>query len=96
MDPIFFSSLITTFKNNRSYSFFFQCRLIVAQMSDTRADAWNHLLWLILIVTSLAVAPLDRYNLLILEPHVEQVLVYFLTSVATLTQIHYGVGVVSI
>lgn len=65
-------------------------------MSDTRADAWNHLLWLILIVTSLSVAPLDRWNILVFDKNIECVLVYFSTSVATLTHFHYGYSVVSL
>lgn len=64
-------------------------------MSDTRADGWNHLLWLILIVTGLSVIPLNYLNLPTLDPYIECVLVYFLSSVATLTHFHYGQGVVS-
>lgn len=73
----------------------FQCRLIVAQMSDTRADAWNHLLVPILVVTALSIAPLDRYNLMIIDVNVECVLVYFLTSISLVAHIHYGYSVVS-
>lgn len=75
--------------------FRFQCRLIVAQMSDTRADAWNHLLWPILVVTTLSIAPLDRYELMIIDVNVERVLVYFLTSISTIAHFHYGYTVVS-
>lgn len=63
-------------------------------MSDTRADAWNHLEWLMLIVTAVSVAPLDKYKIFMLDSYVERVLLYFLTSVATLTHFHYGYGVV--
>lgn len=64
-------------------------------MSDTRADAWNYLLWPILVVATLSVAPLDRYNLMIIDVYVECVLVYFLTSISLVAHIHYGYSVVS-
>lgn len=64
-------------------------------MSDTRADAWNHLIWIVLLATGISVAPLEKFNLPKLEQHVESALVYFLASIATLTHVHYGYGVVS-
>lgn len=88
------SNFETHFININVY-YLLQCRLIVAQMSDTRADAWNHLLWLILIVTGISVVPWNQFGLPTIDDNVEIVLVYFLTSVATLTHLHYGQGVVS-
>lgn len=60
----------------------------------TRADAWNHLLWLVLVVTGLSVAPFDKFNLPSFDHNIDSVLVYFLTCIATLTHLHYGYGVV--
>lgn len=65
-------------------------------MSDTRADCWNHLMWLIVVVAGLSVAPLDKLNLPTIDHNIESVLVYFTTSVALLTHIHYGYGVVRV
>lgn len=74
---------------------FWQCRLIVAQMSDTRSDAWNHLIWMVLIVTSFSVTPFNKIGLPTLSSDAEQVLLYFLISVTTLTHVHYGYSVVN-
>lgn len=75
--------------------FFWQCRLIVAQMSDSRADAWNHLIGMVLIVTGFSVTPFNKIGLPTLSSDAEQVLLYFLISVATLTHVHYGYSVVN-
>lgn len=85
---------MNTKKSNDLFICCCQCRLIVAQMSDTRADCWNHLMWLILIVSGLSVAPKDSFYLSILDQNIETVLLYFLSSVALLTHLHYGYGVV--
>lgn len=64
-------------------------------MSDTRADGWNHLMCLVIIVAGLSVAPLDKFDpKLNIQPEIESALVYFLAAVATLTHYHFGYGVV--
>ncbi|XP_031632846.1 ethanolaminephosphotransferase 1 isoform X2 [Contarinia nasturtii] len=71
------------------------CRLIVAQMSDTRADGWNHLMCLLIIVGGVSITPLfNLFNFSNLHPNIESILVYFLAIFATITQIHFGYGVV--
>lgn len=65
-------------------------------MSDTRADGWNHLMCLVIIVAGISIAPLDKFDPnLNIDPNIESVLVYFLAAVATLTHFHFGYGVVS-
>ena len=65
------------------------CRLIVAQMSSTRCDAFD---WLLFPTTGLALVSL------VLRPGAafEVLSVYVLALISTITQIHYGVFVVSI
>ncbi|XP_055298290.1 ethanolaminephosphotransferase 1 isoform X2 [Sitodiplosis mosellana] len=71
------------------------CRLIVAQMSDTRADGFNHLICLVIIVFGLSVAPLDKFDANItIDPDIEKTLVYCLAAIATLMHFHFGYGVV--
>lgn len=64
------------------------CRLIVAQMSSTRCEAFN---WILFPVTALA------FVSFLLRPGVgfETASVYVLAVLSTLTQLHYGVCVVS-
>jgi len=63
------------------------CRLIVAQMSSTRCEAFN---WTLFPVTALAlVSCLAKPGL-----GFETAAVYVLAVLSTLTQIHYGVCVV--
>lgn len=73
-----------------------QCRLIVAQMSDTRTDGWNDLLWLILGATILSVTPWRLLHLPILPAVTERYVVIALTVLATVVHFHYGQGVVCI
>lgn len=84
------------FKYDNFFLSFKQCRLIVAQMSDTRADAWNNLMCLIIIVGAISIFPLHLIDVPNFDPNMESFLVYFLASVATLTHFHYGYGVVSL
>lgn len=85
-----------TFTLTLSIVFSFQCRLIVAQMSDTRTDAWNALMWPLCFVAFMSCVPVDE--LLGFAPitvHTERWMVYMLTTFATFAHIHYGHGIVS-
>lgn len=82
------------FKNTKLNSFSFQCRLIVAQMSDTRTDGWNDLLWYILGATILSVTPWHIVKLPGISVAAERFLVMVLTAIATIVHFHYGQGVV--
>ena len=64
------------------------CRLIVAQMSNTRCEAFD---WLLFPTFALSFASI------VMQPGAafEVCAVYVLAILATLTQIHYGVCVVS-
>lgn len=91
---IFYLS-IQYFENNSKILFYFQCRLIVAQMSDTRADCWNHLMWLILVLGGFSVIPKNWLNLsshVVIE--IENALLYVITIVTLMIHTHYGFGVV--
>jgi len=64
------------------------CRLIVAQMSNTRCDGFD---WLLFPVTALvAVSTILQPGLIF-----ETTAVYTLVVISTLAQIHYGVCIVS-
>lgn len=73
---------------------FFQCRLIVAQMSDTRAPAWNHLLWLIVFTTVFSTVPWQKFGIPRVTLEMERIMIYVLTVIASITHFHYGIGVV--
>lgn len=64
-------------------------------MSDTRASAWNHLLWPILVAVFLSVVPWTVFGIPQLSSYAECVIVYVLAGISTVTHIHYGQGVVS-
>uniref|UniRef100_A0A182WFG7 Uncharacterized protein n=1 Tax=Anopheles minimus TaxID=112268 RepID=A0A182WFG7_9DIPT len=70
------------------------CRLIVAQMSDTRADLWNGLLNLLSVVAFFSVLPYPMIGLPELSIQIERYLLYGLTFCVTIAHIHYGAGVV--
>jgi hypothetical protein len=77
------------------YQTFFQCRLIVSQMSDTRADAWNFLMSPVILVALLTTTPI--YTIFRLRPisaATESMILYILTALVTFAQLHYGQGVV--
>ncbi|XP_078595840.1 ethanolaminephosphotransferase 1-like isoform X1 [Branchiostoma floridae x Branchiostoma japonicum] len=62
------------------------CRLIIAQMSNTRCEGVNALLWpLMLIVAGVCTVPLGQWELVLLIGY---------TVMATLLHIHFGVCVV--
>lgn len=67
--------------------FCFQCRLIVAQMSHTRAEIFN---WL-LLPTALVVF----LSLSFQHQQLELALTYSLLLLATVAHVHYGTCVVS-
>lgn len=71
-----------------------QCRLIVAQMSDTRTDGWSDMLWLLLGATVLSL-PWNLIGLPIISRSFELAIVYALTVVCTAVHVHYSQGVVS-
>ncbi|XP_035778434.1 ethanolaminephosphotransferase 1-like isoform X1 [Anopheles albimanus] len=70
------------------------CRLIVSQMSDTRADLWNGLLNLLCIVVLLSIVPFTCFGLPELNIEIERYLLYTLTTCVTVAHLHYGAGVV--
>lgn len=73
----------------QSFCFCFQCRLIVAQMSDQRCDAFNLLLIpLSAVVACVWILPTGRSLMF------EQGLLYLLTTLAICAHTHYGTCVV--
>lgn len=72
----------------------FQCRLIVAQMSGTKADAWNSQLTLLGLVTCVCVFPYRSLGVHVFTLEIERWILFGLTAVCTLGHIHYGASVV--
>ncbi|GAB0099330.1 ethanolaminephosphotransferase 1 [Sergentomyia squamirostris] len=70
------------------------CRLIVAQMSDTRTDSWNGLLWLLLVATGVSTFPFYSSIHVNFMPTIELGIVYAITAISTVAHIHYGTCVV--
>ncbi|XP_055685158.1 ethanolaminephosphotransferase 1 isoform X1 [Lutzomyia longipalpis] len=70
------------------------CRLIVAQMSDTRTDCWNSLLWLLLLVTGVSTFPFYSNFHVDFSANIELAIVYIITGISTVAHIHYGTCVV--
>ncbi|XP_073821010.1 ethanolaminephosphotransferase 1 isoform X2 [Musca autumnalis] len=71
------------------------CRLIVAQMSDTRCDSFNILMWP--LVATVAVSCFPWYEQLMgseIEANVERWIVQGLTIFVTVAHLHYGHGLV--
>lgn len=64
-------------------------------MSDTRCEAWNHLMWPVLIATIVSCFPYKYFQFYGFTPKIEQYIVYVLTVYSTLVHLHYGQGVVS-
>lgn len=62
-------------------------------MSDTRADKWNQMLWLILVAAILAL-PWNLIRLPTISKSFELAMVYALTIVCTAIHVHYSQGVV--
>ncbi|KQS70718.1 uncharacterized protein Dere_GG23508, isoform C [Drosophila erecta] len=72
------------------------CRLIVAQMSDTRCDAFNVLMWP--LAATVGVCCFPYYQQVFdtdLTSDIERWILYGLTIFSTLAHWHYGYGVVS-
>lgn len=72
-----------------------QCRLIVAQMSDTRCDGFNILMWP--LVATVAVSCFPWYEQVMgseIEANVERWIVQGLTIFVTIAHLHYGHGLV--
>ncbi|KAG4073529.1 hypothetical protein HA402_000753 [Bradysia odoriphaga] len=70
------------------------CRLIVAQMSDTRTEGWNAFFWPLLVAVSISIFPYRYFAMGDISPATERWLVYVLTSMLTIAHFHYGQGVV--
>ncbi|XP_055917263.1 ethanolaminephosphotransferase 1 isoform X1 [Eupeodes corollae] len=70
------------------------CRLIVAQMSDTRCDGFNILMWPLVVVVMVSCFPFYNKLGVQLSEDVERWIVYGLTIFSTIAHIHYGQGVV--
>ncbi|XP_055638262.1 ethanolaminephosphotransferase 1 isoform X2 [Toxorhynchites rutilus septentrionalis] len=70
------------------------CRLIVAQMSDTRADVWNTFFNLLAAGTIVCVFPYPLLGLPELWVEYERSILQALTFVVTIAHLHYGQGVV--
>lgn len=73
----------------------FQCRLIVAQMSDTRTDGWNTFFWPLLVGVAVSILPYPSLGMKDIDPVVEIWVVYVLTAMLTIAHFHYGQGIVS-
>ncbi|EDW63815.1 ethanolaminephosphotransferase 1 [Drosophila virilis] len=72
------------------------CRLIVAQMSDTRCDGFNILMWPLLATVGVCCFPWYEHVFgMDLTAQGERWLVHGLTIFVTLAHWHYGYGVVS-
>lgn len=71
------------------------CRLIVAQMSDTRCDGFNVLMWPLVAVTAVSAFPFyEQIGLPEVSAEMERWIVYALTIFTSIAHIHYGQGVV--
>ncbi|XP_058818033.1 ethanolaminephosphotransferase 1 isoform X2 [Topomyia yanbarensis] len=70
------------------------CRLIVAQMTDTKSDLGNVLLNLMMAATIVCVIPYRIFGMSDLWVEYERSILYALTSVVTIAHLHYGQGVV--
>jgi len=70
------------------------CRVIVAQMSDTRCEKFNCLLWPTLLATTLCTFPYTKVGLSPITQETELWILYLLAAAVTLIHLHYGIGVV--
>uniref|UniRef100_A0A023EUD9 Putative sn-12-diacylglycerol ethanolamine-and cholinephosphotransferase n=1 Tax=Aedes albopictus TaxID=7160 RepID=A0A023EUD9_AEDAL len=70
------------------------CRLIVAQMTDTRADLWNGLLNLLTAAAIVCIFPYQMLGIPALWLEYERNILYALVLVVTVAHLHYGQGVV--
>lgn len=73
----------------------FQCRLIVAQMSDTRTEGWNTFFWPLLVGVTISIFPYPHLGMKEIDSKYERWVVYALTSMLTIAHVHYGQGIVS-
>ncbi|XP_055375949.1 ethanolaminephosphotransferase 1 isoform X2 [Condylostylus longicornis] len=70
------------------------CRLIVAQMSDTRTDGFNIFLWPLCAVVIICCFPFYQYFGTELTADTERWILHGLTLFVTIAHIHYGQGIV--
>lgn len=69
-----------------NYIIFFQCRLIVAQMSKTRCEAHNNLLSYMIVAIFFST----------FLPPIELIVMYIMAFISIVTHIYYGGCVVNI
>ncbi|KAL7040048.1 hypothetical protein ACKWTF_000239 [Chironomus riparius] len=89
VDPRMFIMVTGTIFSNIS------CRLIVAQMSDTRTDGWNSQLWIYLFAVLICIFPFPFFGYQRLTLVVEKYILYTLVGILSIQHFHYGYSVVS-
>lgn len=88
VDPRMFIMVTGTIFSNIS------CRLIVAQMSDTRTDGWNTQLWIYLAAVLFCIFPYNFLGNWQLPLVLEKSVLYALVGVLSIQHFHYGYSVV--
>lgn len=86
---IIFPSLSLTFQ------FPMQCRLIVAQMSDTRCDNWNSQLSVYMAAVLVCIFPFQLCSSFKLPLNIELWTLWALGGIFSVLHFHYGYGVVT-
>lgn len=108
VDPRVFFMITGTIFSNFSVSFHFidwktsensilclQCRLIVAQMSDTICDGWNLQLTVYSIATVICIFPYQLCGLSVLPLSIERGILITLLVLFSVLHFHYGYGIVT-
>lgn len=75
--------------------FSLQCRLIVAQMSDTICDGWNFQLTVYSIATVICITPYQLCGLPAMPLDVEKGILITLLVLFSVLHFHYGYGIVT-
>ncbi|CRL01603.1 CLUMA_CG014202, isoform A [Clunio marinus] len=88
-DPRVFFMITGTIFSNVS------CRLIVAQMSDTKCDGWNFQLTLYSIATAFCIFPYEKLGLPPLSFIIEKWILILLLALFSCFHFHYGYGIVT-
>ncbi|XP_070495056.1 ethanolaminephosphotransferase 1 isoform X2 [Chironomus tepperi] len=89
VDPRMFIMVTGTIFSNIS------CRLIVAQMSDTRTDGWNSQLWIYLLTVLICIFPFPLFGFPQMTLVVEKYILYILVGILSIQHFHYGYSVVN-